>query len=410
MKLIGGCSEFAVEGPKLGVKQCDRETVMKTVLRSLVFGAVAMAMVPMAANAELSEDTHITRDDHTRLDIDRSTWTEFKRFYDAGYPPASVMLQGASLGMSLDDMVYMAVISNPSRAQEFYDTGVELMPSLPGWVCRSGNVTDRYANYFTADQLGTPASIRKIADEWFNNSRVLAPFPNWKQNQAHVDASVSELSALADASSYWYQPGADRNSPIFVSLYRDTKEIVVGGGTDAIQAARASGKSSVPVVIVYNHSFQRPLSRYGMETSVTDIANEYFNNRIEITPVPEWKDGDYHMKASVSDLKALVNTAENEALKEDKAAIENMISQNGGMVKDPLLLTLLRTGTGKVWIDSPATLEVASNMGVTDVPVTLFYEDIDRQPCGAPSECGAQICAAAKAAGGMVQCDSGSGQ
>ena len=140
---------------------------------------------------------------------------------------------------------------------------------------------------------------------------------------------------------------------------------------------------------------------------MTEIANEYFNKRIEITPVPEWKDGDYHMRASVADLKALVNTAENEALEEDKDAIGRMIGQNGGAVKNPLLLTLLRTGTGKVWIDSPATLEVASNMGVTDVPVTLFYQDIDRQPCGAPSACGAQLCAAAKAAGGMVQCDSG---
>ncbi len=60
---------------------------MKTVLRSLVFGAVAMAMVPMAANAELSEDTHITRDDHTRLDVDRSLdvhSTVHFRFEDEG--------------------------------------------------------------------------------------------------------------------------------------------------------------------------------------------------------------------------------------------------------------------------------------------------------------------------------------
>ena len=54
-------------------------------------------------------------------------------------------------------------------------------------------------------------------------------------------------------------------------------EIVVGGGTDAIRAAQSAGKSTVPVVIVYNHSFQRPLSRFGSEASVTDVANEFFN-------------------------------------------------------------------------------------------------------------------------------------
>lgn len=387
---------------------------MRTVLWSpgirKVALTVVLAIIPLGANAELSEDTHITRDDHTRLDIDSATWSEFKRFYDAGYPPASIMLQGASLGMSLDDMVYLSVVSDPGRAEEFYGTAVDLMPTLPGWVCRSGNVSDRYANYFTAAQLGSPASIRRIADEWFDNARVLAPFPDWKRNQAHVNASVSELAVLADSSKYWYQPGGDYNSPVFVSLYRDTREIVVGGGTDAISAAQSAGRASVPVVVVYNHSFQRPLSRFDAEASVIDIANEYFNNRIEITPVPEWKDGDYHMQASVSDLKALVNTAKNEALNEDKAAIEQRINQNGGSVKDPVLVTLLRTGTGNVWIDSPATLDVASSMGVAEVPVTLFYQDIDRQPCGAPSDCEAQLCAAAKAAGGMVQCESDSVQ
>ncbi len=140
---------------------------MKTLLRSLSIVTIALAVVPFGANAELSEDTHITRDDHTRLDIERATFDEFKRFYDAGYPPASVMLQGASLGMSLEDMVYLAVMSDPDRAAEFYTTAVDLMPSLPGWVCRTGNVSDRYANYFTTEQLGSPASIRAIADEWF---------------------------------------------------------------------------------------------------------------------------------------------------------------------------------------------------------------------------------------------------
>ena len=89
MKFVGGCSEFAGEGPKLGVKQRDRETVMMTALRSLgiptVALTVALAIVPLWANAELSEDAHITRDDHTRLDIDRATWGQFKRFYEAGF-------------------------------------------------------------------------------------------------------------------------------------------------------------------------------------------------------------------------------------------------------------------------------------------------------------------------------------
>ena len=205
------------------------------------------------------------------------------------------------------------------------------------------------------------------------------------------------------------EPGSDRGSPVFVSLYRDSREIVVGG-VDALRTAQQSGRSSVPVVVVYNHSFQRPLSRYGTDASVTEIANEFFDKRIEITAVPAWETGDFHMQASVAELMALVNTEVNRGVRPDKSTIEQKISENGGVVTAPLLVTLLRTGTGKVWIDSPATLEVANSMGVSEVPVTLFYQDIDRQPCGAPSACEAQICSAAKAAGGIVQCEADGGQ
>ena len=381
---------------------------MNKVLRGL--GVLTVALIlPVGVNAELAEDTHINRDDHVRLDIDPTTFDQFKRFYDSGYPPASIMLHGVSLGMTLDDIVYLSVKSDPARAGEFYDTAVSLLPSLPGWVCRSGEVGDRYADYITLDQFASKNSIAAVANEWFNNSRQLSPFPNWKRGQAHMDASVAELASLLNAQKYWYQPGGGRSSPLFVSLYKDNNEIVVDGGVGAINQAQQAGKSTLPVVIVYNQNHQRPLSRYSSEATVTDIANEFYNNRIEITPVPEWKDGDFHMQATIGDLKGLVDTANADKISdEEMAAAKQEITANGGTVKDPLLLTLLRSGTGQAWIDSPATLEVAESMGVPQVPVTMFYQDMDRQPCGAPSSCRQQICDAALAAGGAPQiCKSG---
>jgi hypothetical protein len=276
-------------------------------------------------------------------------------------------------------------------------------------VCRSGTIRDRYANYLTLDQLGSPASITAVANEWFNNNRMLSPFPNWKRGQAHMNASVAELAGLLNAQKYWYQPGGKRLSPLFVSLYRDNNEIVIDGGVGAINQAQQAGKSTLPVVIVYNQDHQRPLSRYSSEATVTEIANEFYNNRIEISPVPEWKDGDFHMQATIDDLKGLLHTTKAAKISaEEMAAAKQEIEASGGTVNDPLLLTLLRTGTGEAWIDNPAMLEVAESMGVSQVPVTLFYEDIDRQPCGAPSSCRQQLCDAAIAAGGAPQiCNSG---
>ena len=384
---------------------------MRRFLRGLGVVGAALALMPGISGAEISEDIHITRDDHVRLDIDQSMFNEFKRFYDEGYPPASVMLHGISLGMAIEDLVYLAVTADRARADEFYETAVDLLPSLPGWSCRTANVDDRYAQFVSADQSGGQASIRAIADAWFDDVRALAPFPDWQNNQVHINASVAELSALVDEQKFWYQPGIDRDAPIFVGLYRDSREIVIDGGLSRINAAKAAGGGSVPVVLVFNHDHQRPLSRYGADATVADVASEFFSKSLEVTPVPEWKDGDFHMMASIDDIRSLASRTQqrdaSEVSEDEMSAIRAAISSDGGAVTSPLLLTLLRTGNGEVWIDSPATLDVAESMGVAEVPVTLFFHDIDRQPCGAPSSCEEQICDAAVAAGGTPQCESG---
>ena len=382
--------------------------VMKNVICGL--GVLALALiVPLTASAELSEDTHLTRDDHLRLDIDPTTFNEFKGYYDAGYPPASIMLQGISLGMSIEDVVYLAVKADPGRGREFYDTAVNLLPSLPGWACRTGSVPDRYAGFYTLDQLGTQNSIISVANAWFDNNRQLTPFPDWKQGRAHMNASVSELASLLNGQKFWYRSGGAHASSLFVSLYKDSNEVVIDGGVEAIRRAQQAGEATLPVVIVYNQGHQRPLSRYSPDVTVSEIAHDFFENRVEITPVPEWKEGDFHLSANIGELQSLLHASNGKEISPgEMAAAEQKIKNNAGMVKDPLLLTLLRTGGGTAWIDRPATLEAAESMGISKVPVTLFYEDIDRQACGVPSSCRELICDAAIAAGGMPQmCESG---
>lgn len=367
-----------------------------------------LAAMPGLVYAEYSGDAHLMRDDHVRLDIDNVTFAEFKRLYDEGYPPASIMLHGIALGMPLDDLVYIAVRSDPGRGQEFYDTAVHLAPSLPGWVCRTGDVDDRYVGYLSPDQLGSQPSIAAVADQWFNNKMVLAPFPDWEKGRAHMNASVAELSRLVDSQKYWYTPGTDDgtmmsmpNRPLFVSLYRDNGEIVVDGDLSQIQRARQQGKETLPVVVVYNQTYQRPLSRYKADVTLSEVAEEFFNNRLEVTPVPEWEVGDYHKMATLDEIRSVVDDFKTSDISDDDvAAAESTIQRNGGVVKAPLLLTLFRSGNGKVWVNSPATLAAAENLGVSEMPVTLFFHDIDRQPCGAESSCLDNLCDAVVDGGG----------
>lgn len=378
---------------------------MKKILGGLGTVFLSMALTSGTVNAELSLDTHIQRDDHVRLDIDRTTYEEFKRYYDTGYPAASVMLHGITLGMPIEDVVYLATLSDPGRAEEFYQTAVAMAPSLPGWVCRSGRVSDRYMDNYSLNELGPQPTIAQVAQEWFENNRALAPFPDWQRGMVHMDASVAELATLVGDQKYWYQEGRNDGSPIFVGLYRDQKEIVIGGDVRIVSQAQQQGLSVLPVMIVYNQEHQRPLSRYPSDVTVKQLSEEFFSSRTEITPVVEWSGGvgDFHKWATLEEMREVIDFPGQGSVPADEwAAIVEDIKANGG-VNEPVKVTLLRSDAGEVWVDNPAVLTAAENLGISQVPVVLFYHDLDRQPCGAPSTCTEQICSAMIAAGGSAQ-------
>ncbi|MFZ0487811.1 MAG: hypothetical protein WAL83_12500, partial [Arenicellales bacterium] len=70
---------------------------------------------------------------------DRQILNEIDRFLIEGYPPASVLMHAASMGVPIDRVLYAAVRSQPTRTDELYKTALQLMAFLPGWTC-AGNV------------------------------------------------------------------------------------------------------------------------------------------------------------------------------------------------------------------------------------------------------------------------------
>lgn len=371
-----------------------------------------------ATRAELGEDTHIQETGEIRIEVDRQVFEEFSRMFELGYPPATVMMHAVSTGMSINDILYIAVKSNVNRAKEFYDTAESLLPALPGWVCQANRDDERYTRAVDPSDLGENPTVRQVAQAFFEENQRVVPFPNWSQGRVHMEASVSELAELV-TDEQWYvagesdgSPRTTPNRPVFISLYRHNGGIIVDSGFDRIRRAQEQGTERLPVVLVYNDSLHRSISNYESNVTVSQLAEDFYGEGLQLTAVPEWQVGDHHKSASVEELVDLVDVPNREDIQEDRwAAVEQEIRGNGMALPRPLLLTLVRSGQGNAWVDDPTMVAVASEMGVESLPVVLFYHEIDRQPCGQPSNCEDLLCEAATAAGATEEvCDGNDSQ
>jgi len=374
-------------------------------IRVASFLAIFLAF-PGTIYADLGKDSHIQESGEVRLDVDRTAYEELARLFDLGYPPATVMMHAITTGMSLNDILYIAVKSDVSRAQEFYDTAESLVPALPGWVCQERNDRDRYIKAVKLSDLGNQPTIRQGADVFFNQNRRVVPFPDWEDGRVHMTASVAELANLV-SDNRWYVAGKDDgtpltapNRPIFVSLYKDNGSIVVDSGIDRIRRAQQQGVDRLPVVLVYNDIDQRPITDFPADVTAGQIAQYFYSEGLELTAVPEWQVGDYHKIASPDELREVVEIPKKEDIPPEKlAAAEQKLRDNGMKLPEPLLLTLVRSGQGRAWINDPAEVVAADELGVKALPVVFFYHRIDRTPCGEPARCEDMLCEAATSAG-----------
>jgi hypothetical protein len=376
--------------------------------RRIILGIlISIATIPCVVQAELGTDIHVQSDsDPIRLDIDRRTFDEIQSLLKQGYPTVSVMLHGVSMGMSINDIVYLAVKSDPQRAKEFYDTAVSLLPSLPGWAIQDEDSADRYYTNYTASELGAQSTVAEVARRFFEENMRLSPFPEWYAGGYHIKVTTDELAGLLK-DSWWYrqgnlQPNSPRsapNRPIFISLYRDPNEIVIDGGPERIRNAQRQGVRQLPVVFVYNDMRTRPISRYSIDVKVEEIVDDFFNRGLKLTSVPEWRQvGDHHMIASAEELMELLDTIDKKDVAPVRwSAITRDIKNNG--FNEPLLISLLNSGDGRIWANEPDRVTAAAELGVDQVPVVFLYHDIGRPPCGQPIRTTALICSAALAAG-----------
>jgi len=322
--------------------------------------------------------------------------SEIVYFLNSGYPPETVLLHAVSQGMTIDRALYAAINADPARADEFYWAAIDLMPNLPGWVCPVSFDTNAYSPIYDVNDLPEQRTVAEVARRFFKANARMSPFPDWTAGEFNMLAQVDELMGLV-SDDYWYHPGppqagagAHPRDNVLVSLYKRGKLIVVDADASRLAAMKQSGKDRVPVTFFYNQNMQVPISSFGSNVTLETLINEFSAVGNEVSMVPLWRTGDYHLEVPPAELVKMFGVAEKQDM--NPILYQKALSdvRRNGFGKSPALITLLRTDKFKS-LAEPERIRAAMELGLTEIPTVLFYHTLNRQPCSAPTTCFKQI-------------------
>ncbi|MBS1269060.1 MAG: hypothetical protein MAG794_00002 [Gammaproteobacteria bacterium] len=232
-----------------------------------------------------------------------------------------------------------------------------------------------------------------------------------------------ELLSQPDAE-FWYRPGPNQAGPgthprdtVLISLYPekgsdendDSNEddgseggngrIVIDTTPERLRQWKAQGKNRVPVTFFYNFDYQHPISRFEDDATLEDIMEAFFDGGEELTPVPMFTVGDYHLVVPGEQLEELFELPEaNEITPVRYQELADDLAANG-FARKPLLATLLQSGRYRR-LAEPDRVRVALDQGIERFPTAVFYHRLDRASCGEPAACFDRLCDALVCAGG----------
>lgn len=356
--------------------------------------------------------------------FDRRILDEIDRFLEQGYPSASVLMHAASTGVSVDRALYAAVQSQPDQIDELYMAALELMAFLPGWACTAGADTGMYDSLYNVNDLPDSRMVRDVAQRYFEGRARLAQFPDWPNDEFHMLASADELLDLLSQleSEYWYRPGPSQEGPganprgaVLIALYPEAGNgeqeegqntddqgfdgrVVIDTTAEQIRKWKEAGRDRIPVIFFYNFEYQRHISDYDEDVTLEQIMESFFEDGEELTPVPLFTVGDYHLNVPADELEALFDLPDSDDIDPARyQALEDDLAANG-FSRKPVMVSLLRSASYRKLAESDR-VRVAIDRGVEQFPVALFYHRLNREPCGAPAICFENLCDALVCAG-----------
>ena len=254
------------------------------------------------------------------------TKLEMLRLLSKETPPTVVFLHALSMGLAVDEMLLASLEYQEDNARGLASSAVSLLPYLqnrnvyeyPTYNLDSlelyikGLEEQRNKGSVDPGKEHIPYLVQEVIDNFFEEGLVLAPYPDWLDGQMHFIASAEELLGLSRQNkTFWYQSNNTQSvedRPIFVSLYKHNKSVLVDGIKrieDAInQKKSVQDPVDIPVVFIFNRENERSVSSLGYPVTLQGVQDAYIEKNLMLTPVPEWNTGEYHALIDIDEFYA----------------------------------------------------------------------------------------------------------
>jgi len=326
----------------------------------------------LALDPYLSEDPEYSVSEYEKIMGTKDMFKRVERLLQYGYSADAIYSHEISKGLNIVSIVDAASLSEPSRETEFRWLADLLLPGYPGTACGCNDFRkDRNWNEIAYDSL-EPKTIEQVARVYFDNGQHLSRF---SEKSAHGLFPVKELAQLLRESSLTYRILPVRNHPIpagvFVSIYKDNEEIVVDGNLGAVQAAVARGDEFIPVIFHYYWDGIVPIGRFPEVLTSGDVSGILDDLGTILSPVPNWRAGDYHAWILIEEVEDLVNIPEKDDIDPELwDRIEIDLKTNGFAF--PVLMTPGEGIANYQLYNSVERVAVAKHMGKLRVPVVML--------------------------------------
>jgi hypothetical protein len=320
----------------------------------------------------LSEDPEYTVSEYEKIMGTKDMFKRVERLLEYGYSADAIFGHEISKGLNIVSIVDAASLSEPSRETEFRWLADLMLPGYPGTACGCNDFErDRNWNEIAYDSI-EPKTIEQVARMYFDNGQHLSRFSD---TDAHGMFPVEELAQLLSESSVSYRVLPVRSHPIpvgvFVSFYKDNEEIVVDGNLGAVQAAVARGDEFMPVLFHYYWDGIVPIGRFPEDLTSGEVSGILGDLGTTLSPVPNWRAGDYHAWLPIEEVEDLVNIPEQDDIESelwDKILFD--LKTNGFVF--PVLMTPGNGIANYKLYNSVERVAVAKHLGKLRVPVVLL--------------------------------------
>lgn len=395
----------------------------------LAFRSIMLLMCSNLAIADMTTDYYIQDDSASLAQSDQDGIANlYQKQIDwllaQGYSPTSIILSSVGRGMTLADTIYYMSRSQPQDADQFYKAAETLLPSLPGWVCSAnGGGSHRYDKPLKKEDLPANGTLEEISKKYFDEHQRFLNEPDWKNGEGHAEVSIDELLKYKKeemeangevddqpVESWWFQEeAADSNGVLTVGLYPYQQRVIINARYADLEAMKNQGKTTVPILVMYNEDNQIPTSDIERIPGLTDGSGNAEDEKSEfidpndgeitaseviqkfeadgqrLAPAREWRIGDYHLMTRTEELLKLLEVPEKDTIDPQQwAAAEERLQKE--QIK-PIHMSLYSDAKGERWVDDPVMLAVAKEMGIDRVPVVFFYHGDERQQCAMPTAC-----------------------